>query len=518
MTRTLTGLLLGAGLLLSTTPVAQASALPDDRVYEQVSPALKSGGDAGTPDGVYRYVHATADGNGLLYFTRGAMGDAVRGLQEYTVGHRTADGWSARSALPPFGLDHGGPFGHNPLHLLPSADLSKLVFGAASTYGYGNPGSPTSDPPETASGALYLGDANKSATWLTQPQTPSPVPAPGHIGSNMFQVLGGSPDLSTVYFWGLPTLLPSDAGRAGTPNWGVYEYSGGTLKSAGTLPDGSEDPGGAGPAASNFGVKQSDTAVGPERTVNQVSRDGSTLWFVTPDPGANPVFGPPKQLYVRRAGHSTLVSRMPDGSAAPNGVVAVPAFNGFSSDSATGQQFAFGAADGSGTIFQSVDALAAGAPNDASVKSYRYDVATDAVTYLPGVGGASPVAASDDAQRFLFGNFTRIGVWDHGTVKSVAAVGSDAVAPARASASGSSFVFESSAPIPGFNNGGVQVYRYDVIQDRLSCLSCAPDGASSSSAVRRRLADLERSQPRRVIHSRHQRKRRRRVLLDDRGP
>lgn len=469
--------------------IGLSTALPDCRAYEQVSPVLKNGFDVGALQGVWNYAVATADGNGLLYASRGPIGEATRGLQEYTVGRRGADGWSARSALPASPVKRVSLFGHSPVHLMPSADLGKLLFGSSQTYGDSNPASPNASPPETASGALYLSDSAGDVTWLTRPQVPNPTPAPGEISSSYFQAVGGSPDLSTVYFWGLPTLLPSDAARAGNASnaWGLYEYSGGTLRSAGTLPDGSEDPGGAAPASSGFSERLKITQVGPERSGNQVSEDGSTLWFVSPDPGNVPSLGPVTQLYVRRAGHSTLVSHAPDGTPAPDGVVAVNTLNGIGRDPRA-HQFAFGSPDGTASIFQSTDALAAGAPNDSSVKSYRYDVATNTVTYLPGVDGATIVAASDDGQRFLFGSFSpgeplRIGVWDHGTIKPIAPVGSDTLAPARATPSGSAFVFSSSAPIPGFNNGGVQIYRYDLAQEKTICLSCAAFGAASSDAT-----------------------------------
>lgn len=479
---------LAAALLagvLGAPVTARADALPDGRAYELVSPAVKNGNDAGAPNGEWRYAMATADGDGLFYASRGPMGDATRGLQEYTVGRRGSDGWSARSALPPAPLPRTSLFSHNPVHVVPSADLGKLLFGAGGTYGDGNPASPDTFPPETSSGAMYLSDADGNVNWLTRPQIPNPVPAPGAIFSSYFQAVGAAPDLSTLYFWGAPTLLPSDAARA--PNasnaWGLYEYSAGTLKSAGTLPDGSEDPGGAAPASSGFSARGPNNQVGPERVGNQVSRDGTTLFFVSPDPGVIPSLGPITQLYVRRAGHSTLLSHVQDGTPAPHGVVAVNTFNGTNSDPGAGHQFAFSSPDGTASIFQSTDALTAGAPTDSSVKSYRYDVATNTVSYLPGVDGATVLAVSDDAQRFLFGDYSRMAVWDHGTIKPIAAVGSGVLAPARATASGSAFVFTSSAPIPGFNNGGVQVYRYDLAQDKTICLSCAPAGTPSSDAT-----------------------------------
>jgi hypothetical protein len=473
------------GMVLATLVVpltAQASALPDNRVYEQVSPALKNGNDAGVVAGEsLRYALATADGDGVFFGSRGPMGEATRGLQEYSVGRRGADGWTTVSAVPPTWVERLSAAGHGPLSVVPSSDLSSLLFGAAGSFVPDNP-----ETPLARSGALNLGHADGSVEWVTRPQIPNPVPAPGDIDGQSFQPVGGTPDLSTVYFWGYPTLLAQDAARAPSA-WGLYEYSSGTLGPAGTLPDGSEDSGGAAPASTGSSARSITNNLSAEAFGNQVSRDGSTLWFVSPDPGTGS--GARAELYVRRGGHSTLVSHMPDRSVvAPSGVTPVSTLNGgLFSDPGT-HQYAFGSVDGSSAVFQSVDALTADAPADGSVKSYRYEVASDTVHYLPGVGGSTVVAASDDGRRFLFGDGTRIGVWDDGTVRTLAngSVSSALqVAPARATASGSVFVFSTAAPIPGAgaSGGGVQVYRYDVAADVTVCVSCGSAGGVGSDAT-----------------------------------
>ncbi|HST55411.1 MAG TPA: hypothetical protein VLJ42_05895 [Solirubrobacteraceae bacterium] len=482
---------MASAALVSFPVLAHADALPDGRAYELVSPAIKNGNDAGAPNGTWQYGLATADGDGVLYASRGAMGEATRGLQEYTVGRRGRDGWSARSALPYAPRGRLSVFGHYPVHLLPSADLSKLVFSAAGTYFADNPDTPLG----ISSGAVYLYDSAGNINWLTRPQISNPSPAPGSIDSNFFQDVGGSDDLSTLYFWGYPTLLASDAARtpeaAPSGAWGLYEYSGGTLKSAGTLPDGSESPGGAAPASSSFSERNQRTNFGPEMVGNQVSRDASTLFFVSPDPGLEPRFGPVTQLYVRHGGHSRLISHLPGDpdAEAPHGVRSVFTLNGAFADPQAPQQFAFASPDGSSAVFQSIDALTSDAPPDSSQKAYRYDMASGVVTYLPRVGGGTVVAASDDGQRFLFNEFAsgsayiHIDLWDHGTVKTLTPVSNPVLAPARATASGSAFTFTSKALIPGVNNGGAdQVYRYDVAADKLICLSCPSDGVTATGA------------------------------------
>jgi hypothetical protein len=457
---------------------ARADALPDGRVYELVSPVDKNGAEAGA--GHYEntgspiYSVATADGNGLLYGVGGPLGTVRRGLQFYAVGRRGADGWQSENPFPAGSLDRIFAINYSQHNLLPSSDLSKILWNSTNTY--------VPDNPSTLgqSTALYEGHADGTINWLSRPLINNPLPAPGQIPYiALIEPVGASPDLSTVYFWSKPTLLPQDAARAGGLGWGLYEYDNGVLKPAGTLPDGTEPPGGAAPASSvsfqrdffNFGT--------PERASNQVSRDGSTLLFVSPDPGISPAQGPTTQLYVRRAGHSTLVSHDENHVAAPSGVSPVHGVSFSSSHDPFPHQFAYGSPDGSTVIFQSLDALTSLAPNDSSQKVYSYDVATDKVTYLQGVDGTI-FAGSDDNSRFLFSGGGRIALWDHGTIKTVATLTSGGqLAPARATPTGAAFAFTTEAAIPGFNSGGVlQVYRYDVAEDKLSCLSCPPDGTT----------------------------------------
>jgi hypothetical protein len=250
------------------------------------------------------------------------------------------------------------------------------------------------------------------------------------------------------------------------------------------LPDGTEPPGGAAPAASEGSDRGNFNFSNPDTTGNQVSRDGSNLLFVSPDPGPNPAQGPTPQLYIRRGGHSTLVSHMLSGitDPAPSGVAPVQALNASHQD-AHPHMYAYGSPDGKSVIFDSADVLAVGAPAGAALKAYSYDVATGVVSYLPGVGGGAVVASSDDGQRFVFGDSTHIAISIDGTIKTIATFPSSIyqLSPARATASGSVLLFSTSIAIPGFNNGTgsfIQVYRYDTDQDKLSCLSCPPNGTA----------------------------------------
>jgi hypothetical protein len=460
---------------------AHADALPDGRVYELVSPANKNGAEAGASHygaglGKALYAVATADGSGLLYGVTGPLGTVRRGLQFYAVGRRGSDGWQSENPVPAGSEDRIFAISYSQHNVVPSSDLSKILWNSTNTY--------VPDNPSTLgqSAALYEGHADGTIDWLTRPLIGNPVPAPGNIASiSYIEPVGASPDLSTVYFWSYPTLLSEDAARASGPGWGLYEYTNGVLEPAGTLPDGTQSPGGAAPASSGTGSRGSSDFTSPESTGNQVSHDGSTLLFVSPDPGDNPSAGPQTQLYVRRGGHSTLVSHTENGAPAPSGASPVQGRSLTTSSANEAHQYAYGSPDGKTVIFQSVDALAPGAPSDTSQKVYSYDVATDTVSYLPDVGG-TVVAGSDDNSRFLFEDGSRIALWDRGTVKTIAPIAHlGLMSPARATASGSVFVFSTQVAIPGLSNGGnLQVYRYDVAASKLSCVSCPPDAITPS--------------------------------------
>ena len=418
------------------------------------------------------YGIAAPDGSGVFYDMTAPVGDAVRGVQSYAVGRRSSTGWSAESRIP---LPSG------PVNFIdylvkqpwPSEDLSTIAYemggggivpgNPAVPHGYGEP---------EAQAFYRVGPGG--LTWMSEPTVVSPNPALGHIPLESFVGAGGSTDLSTFYFgyWG--TLLPEDASRA--PNitdrlhspWGFYRYANGRLEAAGVLPDGTLDPYGAVPAGAASRVSENGNALGPLEFRNQISRDGSRAFFVSPDPRAGSGRSP--QLYVRKNGATTvLVSR--------SAVTGNPAQHGAAEQKQMGREieiaarsYAYASRDSSHVYFQSVDPLTADAPSDTTTKkAYIFDVDHETLKYLPDAMG-DVLAASDDLSRFLYAttpddeNYPfapgTVGVWadGHATVISTrqrpdlfAAL--NYVTQGRAAADGSSFVFQSNSPLAGgFNN------------------------------------------------------------------
>ncbi len=344
-----------------------------------------------------------------------------------------------------------------------------------------------------------------AGTWVERPSSELANPVEGCGGDGEAGApVGGTPDFSTVYFTFPGTLLPEDGPRAvhAGEAWGLYEYTEGVLREAGVLPDGTLSPFGAVPAASGHGRNV---------TGNQVSGDGSRLFFVSPDPasctengGHNDCAIEPPELYLRESGQRTvLVSRdavlgEPAGVpvAAPGGILRMPNPSvqiGVAVGGAKSGSFVFASPDGSHAFFQSTDALTQAAAKDspgAEPKTYDFDVATGSVTFLPGVQGEIEILATDaDGSDMAFlsseagGQPTRLSLWSDGaaggSVTPVVELPKAASVPeTRISADGAVLVFQTSARLSSsFNSGGYeQIYRYDVPANTFGCVSCDPAG------------------------------------------
>jgi hypothetical protein len=553
----------GAEATIGPPPTfSTAPGLPDNRVYEQVSPTDKNGNNAGANTnvslgyGTAHYALAAADGNGVLFEGSGAMGETAAGYNLFFEASKNVNGrecpdsggspgsrWCTR-AIMPRALTQTSTLGAQPEYVDPSADLSHVIFesgiGAYATphaqCGYEHRGGDE----------FYLSgpDPFVAPTWLARPEISNPIEVCTIEGESGYPV-GGTPDFSTVYFTYPGTLLPEDASRApyqtitesyyeAREPWGFYEYSGGVLSEAGVLPDGSLDPFGAAPAAS-----------GHERAItgNQLADEGKRAFFVSPDPasctyngGQNNCTVDPPQLYVRENGEKTvLVSRdtlLPpvDGlpAPAPDGAL------GFTGSTHTRQyrlntSFVYASPDGSQAFFESEDALtkaAEVASPGAEPKMYDFNVNTGSLTYLPGVVGqivtsdqegssfafVSPEAAAENAELDLWSAGPAAG----GTVTPITQLTGKAVREygggkggvdvpvARMSSDGSAVVFLSSSLVGlsgDFNSGTnlEQVYRYDVPTNTLGCVSCAPAGVTPESSAELSVLQANESAERGVV-------------------
>jgi len=466
-----------------------SSHLPDCRVYEQVSPLDKNAFEAGSLGADNPGISiASADGSRTFYASSGAMGETETGVQPYTISTRGPDGWSARNAFPRPGDPAGVAYAHVVRSVLPTEDLSSIFFWSGARW---LPQVPSG--PDVVPIAAYLLREGQPLEWVTEPRDEDALEPNNYpnadAASFRIRPAGASPDNERLYFSYLGTLLPGDEPRVPYAEekkaLGLYEYDHGQLRNAGTLPDGTLDAMGAAAAGSvpEFVSFVDDTS--PETHNNQVSADGRTIWFVSPDP--TPDRGRLTQLYARVDGTSELASRSElTGQPAATGVRPMPHVNDFYPAT---HAYAFGAEDGSRAFFQSTDRLTADAPEDETLKTYMYEVAGDDLVYLPELDGAHFLEGSRDGSRLLVfdAERTRLELWEEGSGSTlVSETSAFAYSPTtRATADGSAFAFTIAGELPGFPNPSQlpQAYRYEVASGDLDCLSCPPGGPPSGEAV-----------------------------------
>ncbi|MGN6371548.1 MAG: hypothetical protein ACTHM1_00935 [Solirubrobacteraceae bacterium] len=511
----------GAEAVKGAEPQAGSSGLPDGRLYEQASPKNKIGSEAGAPViGTPPYIVAGTAGNEVAFYKTGPFGETPAGVDYFSIAKRSATGWSTRAAVAR-GEGLQGAFRTNPQQGLGfSAEMTSSVFGAPSVF---VPEQEQSSPTPH----LYRYNEDGTVQWLGKPAVSEPFKFEGAEGSAEGALVGGSPNYETVYYSFDGILTPEEEeadpslggisraqemralNESSTPplsDSGFYEWHDGVLRYAGVLPNGHVDPWGASPAANVDEVE----IYSPEVLNNEVSKDGSKAFFVSPDPSSGS--GRPVEIYVRESApdgsrKTVLVSRDElleevegEAAPAPNGAVQG---NGAKPGGSKGNNneirpsYVYASPDGSHVFFESTDQLTADAPSDETVKEYSFDTDTNTLTYLPGVadlasGTVHVLVSSRDGSDFLFRKENELEVWSGGAVSEIAAIESaytDGPTLSRASASGSVFVFETNAPFPSleFNNGGgayEQVYRYQVATKELECVSCPPEGTVPSGNAR----------------------------------
>jgi hypothetical protein len=279
--------------------VPASAALPDGRLYEQVSPPNKNGNVVNNPfaegAGTGSFGLASANGDSVVFVGTGAMGTAYGGLIGEFAGRRTSAGWETQSAIPRQLESLNILSTEGPNFILPSEDFSSFLFGAFGLYVSAEPFH------ESSSANIFLSrDPSVEPTWVARPTTPNVIPLPGHNSQpHDYLIAGTSQDLSTAYFTYSGTLVPEDASRApfvgdgqsrGPSPWGLYEWDSGRLRAAGILPNGTLSPLGAVPAAiaaSGF-AERANANVQAQLLDNEVSTDGRRVFFVSPDPVASP--------------------------------------------------------------------------------------------------------------------------------------------------------------------------------------------------------------------------------------
>ncbi len=357
----------------SILPAIASASLPDNRVYELVSPPDLDGNEVLPEPGNFASVLqiglSSEEGDAVMFASTGAVGKTTNngGIQEDIARRTPGVGWSTTPAdsreLGGFGFIHSPQWPS----FYPNRSFSKVFFDTASISEWYEDAYSPEEPAGGFDAKLYLSENPfEPAIWVGKPTAKNPIPALGgptscHCersegeGPPVFRVTGVSPG-GTIYFMYSGTLLPEDeeprveivnakdekelipggrsehvgAGRSQEPNdaWGFYEWQNGQLSEAGVLPNGKLSPYGAVGAALAYsggwgylGAYEKEAEEGH----NQTSEDGSRAFFESPDPQALQVEGTPPnttpstkpevpEVYVREAlpsgGHkSVLVSR-----------------------------------------------------------------------------------------------------------------------------------------------------------------------------------------------------------------
>jgi hypothetical protein len=418
-------------LTIATQGFASGSILLDNRAWEMVSPVQKNGGQVDAPGtlaggGVFQ---AAAGGNAVTYGSATSFGSGAQGAPQGSqyVATRSPAGWANQNITTPM---LSGSYGSGPVgvpYQLFSEDLSTALLLNGRHCRGGGAGCPVANAPLPGSGApagyenYYLRQAGGFAALLDSADLAHSALDAAHFDLDL---AGASPGLGHVVLSSCAALTASatevPAGEGCDPlATNLYEWSGGTLSLLNSAS-------GAALAASS----------------GAISADGSRVYFTQ---GGN--------LYLREGS----VTKQAD------------------LDAGGGGSFATASADGAVSYFTRAEHL------------WRYEAGADSATDLTPAGEVKGVLGASADGSYLYylaasGLFAR-----HGATTTEIAPTADAgnyppaTGTARVSADGTRLAFMLTAPQPGFDNTDQisgepdsQVYRYDALADRLTCVSCNP--------------------------------------------
>jgi hypothetical protein len=312
------------------TQSALASALPDNRGWEQVSPLDKHGIPLETIKREGGLIQAAADGHAITYFAKGAIVSEPAGdrsaVNSQVLSARTASGWSTADITTP----HQAPAG-----VYPGKDSEYKLFSADLSLGAVEPIGATPLSPQATEPTPYLRLPGGGYEPLVNP---SNVPEGTHFGGKELgpeefergvNFVTATPDFSHILLKS-PTSLVEGFETGG--GQGIYEWSEGALAPVSFVPSGAAALcGGAAPACESAG--DSRVGNGNFQVRNAISADGSRIFFST---------GP--ELYLRDIPRGETLRL---DAAAP----------GVEEPSAAGAIFQFASTDGSRVFFTDAQRL-----------------------------------------------------------------------------------------------------------------------------------------------------------------
>ncbi len=371
---------------------AAASALPDCRAYELVSPGstptLSAESKVGFGGG-----KASPAGDALSYFSRYPAKGSVTSSETW-LSTRIADGWRVESLDP-----QKAPTPTKIGFCLPGVALSEeldayLLSAGGELYSSGVP-NPTGEcgvlPEELVPGEprgysnLYLRTAGSPY------QLVNPVPIGETPGNATYQA--ASSDLSRIVFSENAQLTPES--QAG---FNLFEWADGAIRLVGVLPNGEPVPAQLGAATENWGISGGGTLMGLAPVSHAVSADGERVFFE-----AN------GSLYLREnAGQAPAANASCLTTIEPELACTLRLDRSLGAGSDGGGVFQFASRDGERVFFTSDHALTFPSSAQAGKPDlYEYDVSARKITDLTvGPGGAANVrgisGGADDGSRLYF--------------------------------------------------------------------------------------------------------------------
>src|SRR3977135_3542693 len=217
-----------------------ATALPDCRAYEMVSPPDKNGGDVRGIDGVSGggVVQASADGQSVTYLTLNAFGDAKSAPvgSQHVAGRSAGAGWSTQNIGIPINSGTYGVAGEGTPFEAFSLDLSSGVLWSGEVgANLNSEQTPVENPPFAGAPAgyedfyLYAIPGGGLQSLLTRaPAAPA--------GEFSMRFLGATPDLSHVVVSSSAALNSGEEG--GHPELYEWDRTTGVFQPVSVLPDG----------------------------------------------------------------------------------------------------------------------------------------------------------------------------------------------------------------------------------------------------------------------------------------
>jgi hypothetical protein len=234
--------------------------LPDCRAYEMVSPLEKDDYDA--TSAVYDATRASLSGEALTWESEGSFADAEghQFLNQY-IARRGADGWSAQSITPPYIA----------YYTLLNDPYGTLTFTPELSEGIAETDVPLTGEALPEYENLYLADLDSTSTsyQLTTNGKPYGV-ARNQIAFDPPEVAGASTNLSHVVY-----TERSPGGEAYVSEWVNGKLSLTSVTPEGEPMDSAEAGGGRQPGLY--------AAIGHNDSWRSVSADGSRVFFTAPD-------------------------------------------------------------------------------------------------------------------------------------------------------------------------------------------------------------------------------------------